>query len=67
MYMRIIATLLVTSLVSACNKIPESEEAKKVGNIPKQTIDKATTDVNKAIQQGAERTREADQKSEQKQ
>ena len=67
MYMRIVAMLLVTILVSACSKIPESEEAKKVGNIPKQTIDKATTDVNKAIQQGAERTREADQKSDQKQ
>jgi hypothetical protein len=29
-----------------------------MGNIPKQTIDKAAVDVNKAMQQGAERLQE---------
>ena len=66
MLSRLIATTLIAVGLSACSKVPESEAAKKVGNIPKQTIDKATTDVNKAIQQGADRTRDADQKSDQK-
>ena len=66
MAIRYFSIALIAASLCACSKVPESEEAKKIGNIPKQTIDKATTDVNKAIQQGAERTREADQKSDQK-
>ena len=59
----IVARILVIALlgcgVAACGKIPESGEAKKIGNIPKQTIDKA-------LQQGAQRTRDADDKTDQK-
>ena len=38
------------------------EQSKSAGAAPKQTLDKATADVNKAMQQEAERTREADEK-----
>jgi hypothetical protein len=37
------------------------EQSKEIGNIPKKTMDKATTDVNKAMQnagQGSERLKE---------
>ena len=44
----LIAALL---LASACTE----EQSKAVGDMPKKTIDKATVDVNKAMQQGAER------------
>jgi hypothetical protein len=58
----VFAAFLVLTCLAACSKVPESEQAKKIGNIPKQTIDKAQDDVSKALQQGAERTRDADQK-----
>ena len=55
--------LLVMVLVAACgDKVPESKAAKDVGNIPKQTIDRATTGVDSAIQQGADRIREEEKK-----
>jgi hypothetical protein len=38
-------------LFSGCTE----DQSKAVGNIPKKTIDKAAVDVNKAMQQGAER------------
>jgi hypothetical protein len=47
-------------LLAACTP----EQSKEIGNIPKKTIDRATTDVNKAMQnagQGSERLKE-DQK-----
>jgi len=34
------------------------DQSKAIGNIPKKTIDKASVDVNKAMQQGAERLKE---------
>jgi hypothetical protein len=40
----------------------ESESAKRLGAQPKQTIDKVTTDLNTNLQQGPERTREAEEK-----
>jgi hypothetical protein len=61
-----LSTLPRTSLVvlalalAACTP----EQSKEIGNIPKKTMDKATTDVNKAMQnagQGSERLKE-DQK-----
>ena len=48
-------------LLAGCgDKVPQSEAAKKIGDIPKNTIDKVTVDVNKAMQQGqsAERLNE---------
>ena len=41
------------------DKLPQSEAAKKLGEIPKQTEDKVRQDVTKALRQGAERTRQA--------
>jgi hypothetical protein len=56
-------TLCLLVLVAACgDKVPESKAAKDVGNIPKQTIDRATTGVDSAIQQGADRIREEEKK-----
>jgi len=46
-------------LLGACgDKVPESEAAKRIGAQPKQTLDRVTTDLNKAMEQGAERSRE---------
>ena len=52
----------VMFLISGCSKMPESETAKKVGEQPKQIIDKVTADVNKAIQKDLERRQEAEKK-----
>ena len=61
--MRRVLTLIAWSLLAACgDKVPESKAAKEIGNIPKQTIDRATTGVDAAIQQGAERMKEEDRK-----
>jgi hypothetical protein len=55
--------LLVMVFIAACgDKVPESKAAKDVGNIPKQSIDRATTGVDSAIQQGADRIREEEKK-----
>ena len=45
-----LAFALVVSL-SGCDFSAEKEASKRVGDRPKQTIDKVTTDVNKAMQQ----------------
>jgi hypothetical protein len=59
------AVLLVSVVVlAACgDKTPESEAAKEVGKIPKQTIDRAGANVTKALEQGAARNREAEEKT----
>ena len=46
-------------MLAACgDKLPESKAAKEIGNIPKQTIDKAAGGVDKALTQGAERLKD---------
>ena len=61
--MRKVLTLFAWSLLAACgDKLPESKAAKEIGNIPRQTVDRATTGVDAAIQQGAERVKEEDKK-----
>ena len=45
----------IFSCVSACSKIPESETAKKLGEQPKQMIDKVNTDLGKAAAKDAAR------------
>jgi PBP1b-binding outer membrane lipoprotein LpoB len=42
-------------LLAACSKTPESETAKKIGEQPKQIVDKVTTDLNKAMQKETQR------------
>jgi hypothetical protein len=49
----------IAVVVSACSKIPESESAKSIGAQPKQVLDKAATDVNKALQGGAQSRQDA--------
>ena len=53
-------SLLVLCLVAAAcgDKVPQSEAAKKIGDIPKQTIDSAKTGVNKAMEAGSQRMEE---------
>ena len=49
--------------LAACgDKVPESKAAKELGNIPKQTIDKAAAGVDQALTKGAEKIKEADEK-----
>jgi len=55
--------ILAIALLAACgDKVPESKAAKELGNVPKQTLDKAATGIDNAMQQGADRTRDADKK-----
>ncbi len=55
---------MVLTQTAACgDKVPESKAAKEIGNIPKQTVDKAAGGVDKALTQAAERVKDdADQK-----
>jgi len=54
--------LALAAVLAGCgDKVPESQAAKRLGDQPKQTVNKATEDVTKALQQGAaERSRQAD-------
>jgi hypothetical protein len=50
-------------LVAGCgNKTPESQAAKEVGNIPKQTLDRAVSGTEAAMQKSDERNKSEDQK-----
>lgn len=61
--MRRVLTLVAWSLLVACaEKVPESKAARDLGNIPKQTIDQASTGVDAAIQRGADRIKEEEKK-----
>ena len=55
--MRILLLCLALTL-AGCSP----EQSKSVGAAPKQTLDKATADVNRAMQQESERNREAEEK-----
>ena len=52
----------LTCLAACGDKVPESKAARELGNIPKQTIDKATTGVDQALTKGAENLKQADEK-----
>jgi len=58
----LLSCLMLVALAACGNKTPESQAAKDVGNIPKQTIDKATNDLNANLQKGADRDKKEDQK-----
>ena len=48
---------------AACgDKVPESKAAKEIGNVPKQTLDKAVSGVENAMTQGADRLNDGDAK-----
>ena len=57
-----VVAVLAVVLTACGDKVPESAAAKKLGEQPKQIIDKVATDVNKALQMGAEQRREAEKK-----
>ena len=51
------------ALLAACgDKLPESKAAKEIGNIPKQTIDKAATGLDSAATQASDRLKDAEAK-----
>jgi len=54
--------LVVPFFVMGCSKTPESQTAVEVGKKPKQIIDKASADVNKALQTGTAARQEAEKK-----
>ena len=54
--------LLCVACVACGDKVPESKAAKDIGAIPRQAIDKTTTNVDAAIQKGVDRTKEEDKK-----
>jgi len=54
---------VATVALAGCgDKVPESAAAKKVGEQPKQIVDKVTADVNKAMQKETERNQDAEKK-----
>jgi hypothetical protein len=62
---RIEPLLVVALLLAACgDKVPESEAARRLGQQPKKIVDRVTTDVGKAMQQGqdSERLKEEEPK-----
>ena len=55
--------VLAVFLLGGCgDKTPQSQTAVEVGKKPKQIIDKATDDVNKALQAGTAARQEAEKK-----
>ena len=50
------------ALAGCGDKVPESAASRKLGEQPKQIIDKVTVDVNKAMQKDLERRQEAEKK-----
>ena len=54
----LLRTSLAVLLLAGCTP----EQPKSVGAAPKQTLDKASADVNRAMQQEAERLRAAEEK-----
>ena len=60
--MRGIVSFLLLLSIFGCSKTPESEAAKKLGQQPKNIVNKAEADVNKALQQGMEQRQQAEKK-----
>lgn len=55
--------VLAAALLAACgDKVPQAEASRKLGDQPKQAVDKAVVDTTKALQQGADRATDADKK-----
>ncbi len=55
----VLPATLALLLVACDAKTPQPENARKIGDAPKQTIDKVVNEANKAIEQGEARTRDA--------
>jgi hypothetical protein len=52
----LLAAVALALALTACSE----EQSKEIGRMPKKTMDKATDDVQKAMQQGADRLRKED-------
>lgn len=59
----VICCMLFAALAGCDGKAPESEAARKIGSIPKQTIDSAASRTADALKLGEERNREAVEQS----
>ena len=60
---RLVPGIAALLLCVACgDKVPESKAAKDIGAIPKQTIDKTTSNIDAAIQKGVDRAKEEEKK-----
>ncbi len=53
---------MVAALGACGDKVPQSEAAKKLGDQPKNIVNKAEADVNKALQQGTQQREQAEKK-----
>lgn len=61
--MKLAISVLALAMLAACgDKVPESKAAKEIGNLPKQTMDKAVSGVENAMTQGADRLKDGDAK-----
>jgi hypothetical protein len=57
----------VALLLAACgDKVPQSEAAKRIGALPKQTVDRAAERTTEALKQGAERSAREEQSADKK-
>ena len=56
--MRALALVGILLLAACGDKVPQSEAAKKIGDIPKQTIDSAKSGVSKAMEVAPQRLEE---------
>ncbi len=60
---RMMVGVIALLLCVACgDKVPESQAAKEIGNIPRQTIDKTTSNIDAAIQKGVDRAQDEEKK-----
>jgi uncharacterized lipoprotein YehR (DUF1307 family) len=58
----IVAAALAAVLAGCGDKVPQSEASKKIGEQPKQVLNKVEADVNKAVQKGIEQRQDAEKK-----
>ena len=59
---RVLLAAVVLAIAGCGDKVPQSEAAKEVGNIPAQTRDRAVESTTRALQQGADRNAEAEKR-----
>jgi hypothetical protein len=63
-----LALLAFALLLAACgDKVPQSEAAKKIGALPKQTVDRAAERTAEALKRGAERNVQEEKRAEKNQ
>ncbi len=60
--MRALLVSVVFVLAGCGDKVPQSDGSKKIGNVPKETRDRAVENTTKALQQGADRNADAEKK-----